>query len=232
MELTCNYAIRVIIHAEHSRHVKGDCLVPESFVVSSQRVVPPRRRTSSIMCLVPPGPSPPSPFQRQMKSSFFGAEARALIEHPTVLALIRIVAVLQRAKLARRDMKRGEPPSPRNSGRAKRPRRNRPTSRGRSAPRTECRARAGRSARVRPPRTGGIAAACAAADAEVARSDVGVRERRGDGARRDRLLVQAESAAFRGPGASIIWPLKSTTFRGAGTFISDMTSRLPLLLRT
>ena len=42
---------------------------PHSFFVSSQIARPPLPRTSSIMWRVPPGPSPPSPFQRQTKSS-------------------------------------------------------------------------------------------------------------------------------------------------------------------
>ena len=35
--------------------------------VSSQVTCPVRRLTSSLMCWVPPGLSPPLPFQRQMK---------------------------------------------------------------------------------------------------------------------------------------------------------------------
>ena len=111
------------------------------------------------------GPPPPScvwcrPVRRRPRHSR-GRRSRAcrrrsaaLIEHPAVLALIRIVAVLQRAKLARRDVERAARLGRENSGRAKRPRRNRPTSRGRSAPRKGCRAQAGRRARALPPRTG------------------------------------------------------------------------------
>src|SRR5262249_62226348 len=50
---------------------------PHSFLVSSQIVRPPILCTSSIMWRVPPGPSPPSPFQRQRKSSLSAPKREA-----------------------------------------------------------------------------------------------------------------------------------------------------------
>ena len=121
-------------------------------------------------------------------------------------------------------------PWPRNIERANRGRRNRPTFRETSARRKECRARAARRGRARPPRTG-----------DRRRR----RRRRSQGPRgrpRDRPAACAIARAaigslsggkrgFSRPGASIMWPLNSATLRGGAGLMSDMELALRSVLR-
>ena len=56
---------------------------------------------------MPPGPSPPSPFHRQTKSTLSAPKRSAEFEHPAVVALVSVLPLLERAELARGDMKDG-----------------------------------------------------------------------------------------------------------------------------
>ena len=171
---------------------------PHNVLVSSQIVRPPFWRTSSIMWRVPPGPSPPSPFQRQTKSSLVRAEARGGVEHPAVVALVRVLARGRRTEFDRLNMERSARFRGEKAGAPVVGRRSRPISRETSARRTGCRARAGRSARARPRRTEDRRRRRRRRWQRSSRPDVEIGERRARWRPPRSAPCPAESAAFRG----------------------------------
>ena len=184
-------------------------------------VRPPLLRTSSIMCLVAAGSVAALAVPEADEIDPVRAEPQRGVQHPAVVALVWIFALLRRTKLERRDMEDAarlggeETRAPVAAGEVDRFFQKRRLLEG------DVKLKAG-ATRQRRFCEQKIAAARAAADCRG-------RAARCRGPRAPRLwrapAIGSLSGGKRGfsrPGASIMWPLNSTTLRGDQSFGSPM----------